>query len=150
MSKELEAALQEGVWAIAATPAGKYIGQLHGLDHVEATNDKDYFLTHLTNPMKMCWPLEFSSTLIPRPTRGGTIGFERIIQATCISRCFQIDRMVITITPTDLFFFQDMAKEDAEWHRDLIRDGVKSAQANRLSEAGLIHPNAPHRQDGRD
>lgn len=150
--RELDIALTEGLWAIAATAAGKYVGQLWGADHVGATKDKEYFVSHLTNPMKMKWALEFSSNLVPRAVRtadgGQAVVFDRNIQVNSIGHCLDVERLVIYITPVDLFFLDDMSKFDKDWHQNMIRDGVRNTLSLRLREAGIIDPSAPHVQEG--
>lgn len=144
---DIDRALQEGVWAIAATPAGKYIGQLWAINAKGATPDKNYFIDHLTNPMQMKWPLEFVANLIPRPMQAPNgqqmMGFERLLEAISISRCYDVAALTITITPSDLVFFSDMGKMDQEWHKNLVRTGIRNALNLRMKESGFVTP-GPH------
>jgi hypothetical protein len=142
--RDLEEALNVGVWAIACTPCGKYIGQLWGLDHFQPTDSKSYFVEHASSPILMKWPLEFVSNLIPRPMRapdGNVVqGFERMLDTMTISRCHDLENLKITITPTDFMFFTDMGPKDREWHKNLVRKGIRLAWEQYLKEANIILP----------
>jgi hypothetical protein len=145
----LEKAFQQGVWAIASTMAGKYIGQLgmigndDGRSFTGSAVTKDYFIAHLTNPIIMRWPLEFSVMQIPMQVQtpeGPQLVVDRQIQAMPIGRCMDVEHLTIHITPVDLFFFDDMPKSDAEWYRNLIRNSIQQIMAKRLAESNIVIP----------
>ena len=143
-TKTLDEALEEGAWAIAITPGGKYIGQLWGLDHIVPCTDKDYFIGQISSPMLMRYPLEFASMFVPKQVPGPNgqplMVFDRVIQAYCLSRCYDVEAFEIVITPVDLLFFRDMSRGDRDWHKDLIRTGIKSAVEARARASGLLIP----------
>jgi len=142
MTKTLDEAFSEGVWAIAITPGGKYIGQLR---RDNGTHDESHFAASLGKPTTMRYPLEFASMFLPRqmpgPVPGQTqVGFDRIIQAYCLSRCYDVESLEITITPVDLIFLSKMSRGDRDWHKDLIRAGIKGAVEARAKASGLLLP----------
>lgn len=146
----LEKAFTQGVWAIAATMASKYIGQLatgdeDGRPFTGSTATKSYFITHLTNPVIMRWPLEFSVMQIPMQVQtpeGPMLQVERQIQAMPIGRCMDAENLTIHITPVDIVFFEDMPRDDVEWYRNLIRNSIKQVMAKRLAESNIVIPGA--------
>lgn len=151
----LEKAFTQGVWAIAATTAGKYIGQLamigddDGRPFTGSAATKSYFVTHLTNPIMMLWPLEFSVMQIPMQVNtpeGPELVVDRQIQAMPIGRCMDVENLRIHITPVDIFFFEDMPKADAEWYRNLIRNSVRQLMEKRLAESNIVLPSAQQRR----
>lgn len=157
--QELEKALSEGIWAIVATAAGKYIGQLiaigndDGKEFTRSAMTKNYFIEHLTNPIRMKWPMEFSSMMIPAHVdtpMGPQIAINRQINAAPIGRCNNVESLTIVVTPVDLIFFDDMSATDAEWHRNLIRNTLNRLLEMRLAESNIIIPGTPHRQRNND
>lgn len=145
----LEKAFTQGVWAIAATMAGKYIGQLamigndDGRPFEGSAVTKKYFVEHLTNPVMMRWPLEFSVMQIPmqvQTSEGPGLVVDRQIQAMPIGRCMDVENLRIHITPVDIVFFEDMPKSDAEWYRNLIRNSIRQIVEKRLAESNIVIP----------
>lgn len=149
MNKDLEAALDKGVWAIVITPGGKYIGQVFD-------TDDDRYLTeeHLSERLavKLKYPLEFASMFMPKQVAGPNgqpmMVYDRIIQAYCISRCYDVEELEITVQPTDYIFFSRMSKNDREWHKDLVRTGIKGAVEARARASGLLVPPTGGMQEG--
>lgn len=155
--RELEEAFMEGVWGIAATSAGKYIGQFRSIRIDDGailtgppTVSKAYLIEHLTNPIQMRWPMEFSVMSIPTQVEtphGVQLVINRQIHASPIGRCHDIENLTISITPVDIIFFDDMSKVDAEWHRNLIRNSLRSILEQRLAASNILSPHSrptPH------
>lgn len=142
-NKTLDEAFDEGVWAIAITPGGKYIGQLVR-ERSDVLYNETHFAASLGKPMVMRYPLEFASMFLPRqmpgPNGQAQVGFDRIIQAYCLSRCYDVESLEITITPVDLIFLSKMSRGDRDWHKELIRAGIKGAVEARARASGLLIP----------
>ena len=142
MNKELEEALATGIWAIVITPGGKYIGQLHDADDPDPAHSEDHFTERLT--VKMKFPLEFASMFVPKQVPGPNgqplMVFDRVIQAYCLSRCYDVEKLEITLQPSDFVFFNRMSRNDRDWHKDLIRTGIKGAVEARAKASGLLLP----------
>lgn len=141
--QDVEKALEEGIWAIAYTPSGKYIGQLWSVDGKEPS-PKAYFVEHLTNPMCMKYAQEYHTALVPQPgvnEHGQQVmQLMRRIEAFCVSRCFDVERLSIYLTPTDIVFFEDMSRGDREWHKNLVRNGIRGALQQRAASSDIILP----------
>lgn len=131
----------EGTWAIVITAGSKYIGRLsHHEYDIRGTAIVDY----IGKPLKMCPALEFSSIVIPRqaPTPDGRmeIQFDRVIKAGPISRCWDIMKMTVRVTPCDLILFSEMGESDREWHKELVRTGIRTATEQRARESNILVP----------
>ena len=140
---DIEKALAEGVWAIAFTPSGKYIGQLCPVVGEQAST-KSYFVEHLTNPIRIRYAQEYHASLMPRPMLDEhgqqVMGLARRLEAFCISRCLDVEKTQIYVTPTDLLFFEDMAIGDRNWHQNLVRNGIRAALQQRAADSNIILP----------
>jgi len=153
--QELETALDEGIWAIASTAAGKYIGQLvaigtdDGKPFIRSEMTKNYFIEHIANPTRMRWPLEFSAVMVPMhidTPQGPRVAFDRQVTAAPLGHCYDVENLTVVITPVDYIFFNDMSKTDAEWHRNLIRNTLGMLLKQRLAAANIIDPATAMRQ----
>jgi hypothetical protein len=138
---DIDEALRTGVWAIAFTPAGKYIGQLWGCEHGIPFTDRRYFIEHIGNPIRMRYPLEFFCTVLQKTTmteRGPIPVLERLVQAQSVSHILNIEQGSLILTPCDYAFFEDMAPSDRHWHEELIRNGIRIAMDGRAQAMGLV------------
>jgi hypothetical protein len=146
--QEVDRALEEGTWAVAFTPSGKYIGQLLSIDGSEPPK-KQYFIEHMTNPVRMRYAQEFHTSLMPRQVMDPATGqmqmvIGRRLEAFCISRCLNVEKTTVFITPTDYLFFEDMDSGDRHWHQNLVRDGIRNALQARAAESNIVIPDRGH------
>jgi hypothetical protein len=140
--QDLETALAEGTWAIAFTPSGKYIGQLRAIEGDEPPK-KQYFIEHMTMPVRMAFAQEFHIAIVPQAVQtpeGQQLIFSRRIQAFCVARCLDSERTQVYITPTDYLFFEDMSPGDLNWHKNLVRAGIRAALEARAAESNIVLP----------
>jgi hypothetical protein len=144
INKELEAAFERGIWAIVITPGGKYIGQLYDIEDSSELHSEDEYLERLTVGLR--FPLEFASMFVPKQVHGPNgqpmMAYDRIIQAYPISRCYDVEKLEIAVQPVDLIFFNRMSRNDRDWHKDLIRAGIRGAVEARIRASGLLVPSA--------
>lgn len=127
--KSLEDALNDTGWALVWTAAGKFLGQL--------SIDEGHPHANLR------YPLEFHDTLIPQQVQGPQgpqLVFGRHIQTFPVSNCLDIEHTLIDVIPVNILWFGNMTRADAEWHKNLIRGGIKAAMEQRARNVGIILP----------
>lgn len=127
----LEESFEKKDWAVVFTSAGKYIGCIEEPDE-ELPNA--VFISHVQ---------ELCDANVPRQAHtpdGPRIVFDRYITARSVSNCLDIESTYLTIQAIGILRFNHMSPGDREWHKNLVRGGIKAAIAQRMQASGLVTP----------
>jgi len=136
MMKDLETSLSEETWAVVFTSAGKFIGMMTDIvqrypDHIDLSS------------CRLCWAQELFDQALPRQgvvDGQPTLVFERFIQVRTVSNCLDIENTYLIVQPSCILYFDHMSAKDKEWHKNLVRTGIRNAVQQRARASGILTP----------
>lgn len=127
----LEESFETKDWAVIFTAAGKYIG------FINETDDEIPHSVFIGCAQELC------DANVPRQAQtpdGPRIVLDRYITARSVSNCLDVENTYMTIQAVGILRFRHMSDGDREWHKNMVRGGIKAASAQRLQAAGLVTP----------
>jgi hypothetical protein len=127
----MEESTSDGIWGVVISPGGKYVGKIQGSDKDEITRGLSNGLLLKLHPV-----YELSVMMIPVRTSDGGMGMSRQIQALPLG--LNTYDLTVCTKASDVWFFDDMSKEDHRKYKDLVGTAIKVMQAERAKESNIL------------